>query len=179
MIQFRNNTEKSLEVILWMANRRPGIDFHAILKLLFFADVEHLNEYGRPIVGGRYNALEYGPASKPTHDILDRDPMILEALGIDGELPFDVRFRYRVYPKREPNMRKLSRSDIQALEKAWDEYSHLDFDGLTEVSHRHPAYKSAEDEGRFRMRYEDFLEGANRDPAVVADLQATARRVRI
>lgn len=179
MIHFQNNTEKSLEVILWLASKRPGLDFHAILKLLFLADVKHLNEYGRPIVGGVYNALIYGPVSQPTYDILKREPLALEALGTDGDLPFEVRGGYHVHPKRSPNLRKLSRSDVKALEDAWEEWSDLGFDERTTISHRHPAYKNAEDAGRQRMRYEDFLDPEKVTAEQVSDLSETARRIRV
>ena len=179
MIHFRNNTEKSLEVILWLANKRPGIDFHAILKLLFFADVRHLNDFGRPIVGGAYNAITYGPVSQPTYDILKREPLAMETLGLNGEIPFDVRDGYHVYPKRIADERKLSRSDVAALEATLGKYGHLDFDALTEISHEHPAYKNAEDVGRQRMLYEDFLEGERATPEHIDDLKGTARRLRV
>jgi hypothetical protein len=45
-IRFQTNPRKALEVIVWFANKRPGIDFHSILKLLFFADKDHLNGMG-------------------------------------------------------------------------------------------------------------------------------------
>jgi uncharacterized phage-associated protein len=177
MIHFRNNPSKSLEVILWLANKRPGIDFHAILKLLFFADKEHLNEYGRPIVGGTYNALNYGPVSQPTYDILKRDPLAMEVLGADDGLPFKVEGGYRVFADRAADVRKLSKSDVEALELTWQKYSALDFDNLTRVSHEHPAYKNAEEIGRQRMLYEEFLEGPNASLEVVEDLKAAAKRI--
>src|SRR5215216_2210354 len=115
-IRFKTNPQKALEVILWFANARQGIDFHSVLKLLFFADKEHLNAYGRPIVGDRYNALPYGPVAQTTYDILKRDPLALESLGVEdaSDLPFEVRRGYRVYPKRAPDSRKLSESDLEA-----------------------------------------------------------------
>jgi uncharacterized phage-associated protein len=179
MIHFRNNASKSLEVILWFAQKRPGIDFHAILKLLFFADKEHLNEYGRPIVGGAYNALPYGPVSQPTYDILKREPLAMEVLGAGDGLPFEVKGSYRVHRTRDADLKKLSRSDVAVLEKIWGEYGHLDFDGLTEVSHRHPAYKNAEAEGRQRMLYEEFLEGDRAGPEFVSDLRSVASRLQV
>src|SRR5690606_9928660 len=89
-IRFRTNPEKALEVILWFASKREGIDFHSILKLLFFADKYHLNGYGRPIVGDQYKALPYGPVAQTTYDILKREPLVLEELGLE-ELPFETR----------------------------------------------------------------------------------------
>lgn len=179
MIHFRNNASKSLEVILWFAQKRPGIDFHAILKLLFFADKEHLNQHGRPIVGGAYNALPYGPVSQPTYDILKRDPLALEVLGVHEDPPFVVKGNYCVHGTRGPDLRKLSRTDLQALEKVWAEYGKLGFNALTEESHKHPAWQNADAEGRQRMLYEEFLEGERASPEVVAELRSSARRMRV
>ena len=39
-IKFKPNATKAVEVILWFATERPGVDFQTILTLLFFADVE-------------------------------------------------------------------------------------------------------------------------------------------
>jgi uncharacterized phage-associated protein len=177
-IKFRTNVRKALEVILWFANKRPGIDFHAILKLLFFADKYHLNQWGRPIIGDRYEAGPYGPVAQTTYDILRGDPLVYELLQLQ-QLPFAVTERYRVTANRAPDLDKLSESDIEALDEAWREYSHMDFTNLTDASHEDPAYRKAELEGRRDMLYADFLEGANASAEVLADLEITAPRMRI
>jgi len=174
-IRFRANPRKALEVILWFANKRRGIDFHSILKLLFFADVVHLNEYGRPIVGDDYNALPYGPVAQTTYDILKCEPLAVEELGLD-EMPFTIAGRYRVHPKREPDLRKLSESDVEALQTAWDRYAHLSFNARTDQSHEHPAYRNADGQ---RMRYEDFLEGENQNPEIISDLAEIAWNMKL
>ena len=55
-IEFNTNVNKAIEVILWLANKINGISRHKLLKLLFYADEYHLNKYGRPIIGDKYNA---------------------------------------------------------------------------------------------------------------------------
>ena len=45
------NSEKSLQAVLYIANRVERKDFHKIFKVLYFADREHLIKYGRPITG--------------------------------------------------------------------------------------------------------------------------------
>lgn len=177
-IKFKTNARKSLEVILWLANKRPGIDFHAILKLLFFADKRHLNAWGRPIVGDTYKALPYGPVAQTTYDVLKREPLVLEVLQLE-DVPFDVVRGYHVYPRRGPNLGKLSESDVEALEQTWAEYSQLNFDQLTQLSHHHPAYKKAEQRGTQQMLYADFLEGENAEPEVIDDLKASAHRIKM
>jgi uncharacterized phage-associated protein len=175
-IRFKTNARKALEVILWFANKRPGIDFHAVLKMLFFADKRHLNEWGRPIVGDVYFALPYGPVAQTTYDLMKRDALALELLQLD-DVPFRVEGRYRIIPERAPDLSRLSESDVEALEQTWTEYGHLSFDQLTLISHCHPAYRNAEEAGRQRMLYADFLEGDNATPEVMADLEETAHRI--
>jgi len=36
-IEFQFNAKKALEVILWLATKKPNIGYHALLKTLFFA----------------------------------------------------------------------------------------------------------------------------------------------
>ena len=40
---------------------------------MFFADKEHLLDYGRPITGDSYVAMEHGPVPTSTRDILKFD----------------------------------------------------------------------------------------------------------
>jgi hypothetical protein len=232
-IKFRTNARKAVEVIVWFAHQRPGIDFHSILKMLFFADLFHLNQWGRPIVGDTYYALPYGPVPQTTYDLLKHEPLALEMLdesndkadilevevhqlekslmGWEGlaflesadftritqerrapayarmaasvtaddasELPFVVRDGYRVWALRDPDLKKLSESDLDALNKTWERLSGLNFNRLTKLSHEHPAYRNAERAGRQQMAYEDFLEGKNAQADVIQDLQESAPRI--
>lgn len=176
MLKFRTNPDKALEVILWLANKRPLLDFHSILKLLFFADVYHLNTYGRPIVGDQYRALPYGPVAQSTYDILKGEPLALEELDT-ADPPFEVVDRYKVNPLRPCNLEKLSASDVEALGHAWDEHSHLGFNRRTDVSHKHPAYQKAVDANTPYMDYADFLELDEDRDRKLADLRETAHRI--
>ena len=173
-IRFRFNAQKALEVILWFAEKNRGISFHTLLKLLFYADKYHLNQYGRPIVGDRYVALPYGPVAQMTYDILKGEPLALEALEMQ-RLPFEVRGRYNVFPtERGPDSSKFSESDVEALEYAWNKYGDYGFNILTRLTHNDPAYKNAEGQ---TIRYEDFLEGPNISKEVIEELQESAPRI--
>lgn len=176
-IQFRANIRKALEVILWCAGQRGSVDFHTILKVLFAADVFHLNAYGRPVVGDTYNALPYGPVAQTTYDLLKRDPLALAALGA-ATLPFIVD-GYVVRPMRGPDLALLSASDLEALEHGWRLAGSLGFTERTQQSHQHPAWQNAIDAGRQRMDYADFLDGENATPEVIAELAASAPDLRM
>lgn len=167
------NMAKALEVVLWLADKDPEIDFHKILKLLFFADKYHLNKYGRPIVGGTYLADIYGPVSQPVYLILREEPLTAEMLERNGEPPFKVVSRYKVRAERSANRRLLSASDAEALDHAHRLYGHLSFREITELSHDEFAYQNA-DGGE--MRYEDFLEDGPDREERAEDLAEVSRR---
>ena len=153
--EFRPNFRKILETILFIIDKWPdraGPTQYAIVKTIFIADVEHTNKYGRPITFDNYSALEFGPvpenaydAIKPGYKWLKRD------FGIDGPL-WDVRPADDVLSKRalnffnlkrKPNLRVLSKSDINCLTSAMSIVKNLGFGGVMDWTHEHPAYKDA------------------------------------
>lgn len=167
------NLRKALEVVLWLAYREPGIDFHKILNLLFFADKYHLNQYGRPIVGGSYYAGAYGPICMPVYDVLKGDPLAVQMIERNGRIPFTVQERYCVVAERDADQRVLSASDMEALSHAFERYAHLSFEALTDLSHEDKAYLSAEGG---EMRYEDLLEETADREERARDLAEISRR---
>jgi len=151
------NTQKAVEVILWLATAKPGVDIYHVVKCAFFADKDHLNRYGRPVTGDHYEADVYGPKGKCVWGLLRREPEELLALDGNGPPPFQVQDNngWIVEPERPANLRLLSKSDVECLQKALDEYGDLSFDELVELTHREPAYAAAEGG---RIRYEDLLD---------------------
>ena len=155
---FRVRTDKALEVIVWLANKRPHIDVYHVVKCAFYADKYHLNKYGRPIAGDKYEADTYGPLGKAVYGLMKGDPFEILALGGNGPLPISVdeASGWQVVASREVNSNRLSESDIEALEWAVEHYADKTFDELFKESHADPAYIAAEGG---TMRYEDFLAG--------------------
>jgi hypothetical protein len=149
------HTQKALEVILWLATARPGIDVYHIVKCSYFADKKHLNDYGRPIAGDWYRAAPYGPLGQCVYGLLTRDPIGLLALESNGHLPLTVSEDFSVTPARDPNLGLLSRSDVEALRWALDTYGDKSFRELLEESHQEEAYRNAEGG---RISYEDMLD---------------------
>lgn len=167
-IQFRMNHRKALEVILWCASKRGSVDFHTVVKVLFAAEIDHLNKYGRPIVGDTFKAMPYGPVALQTYDLMQRMPMALEGLG-NADPPFDLS-GYMVTARRKPDLSIFSESEVEALEAGFSEYGYLPFSRRTERSHQHPAWIKAWDAGGLNMDYADFLNEQNATPEVMADL---------
>jgi hypothetical protein len=167
------HSAKALETIVWLANERPEIDIFHVVTCAFYADKYHVNKYGRPIAGDDYDADVYGPLGRCVYRLLERDPIGMLAIGGNGELPFTVGSRWQVTADREPNMRILSDSDVEALRDAVDRVANLTFDELVEMTHRERAYIEA---NGGRMKYEHLFDETDpeRDQKA-ADLAETAR----
>lgn len=179
--RYKVNSRKAVEVILWLAERQDPIDFYHVLKVVFFADKFHLNNYGRPIVGDTYEAKNHGPVAKTIYDILKQDALELQALdayseGANAGPPFEIRNRYWVHPNRPADKKLLSRSDIEALQWAFEKYGAMSFRKLEQITHDDPSWKNAYNAGVI-MAYEDFLDDGPSREARIEDLQETAPNV--
>src|SRR5258708_37156181 len=70
MIRFNFNETKTVEAITFIAERWQGITPFFLAKVLFFADRDHLREYGRPVTGDRYIAMTDGPVPSRVYDLV-------------------------------------------------------------------------------------------------------------
>lgn len=141
MNRFKFDVEKAVEVLLYIAHRSPNT--YNALKVLYFADKDHLSRFGRLICGDSYVAMSHGPVPSGVYDLVKyvRGDGILwtnipvdEAFGLDG---------YNIIPRREPNLDLLSESDIECLDAAIEQYGRMSFGRLKALSHD-KAFKSAD-----------------------------------
>lgn len=159
---------KAVEVILWLAERQPGIDIYHVVKAVFFADKMHVATYGRPIIGDQYEAAEFGPLARVVYGLLCFNPIEVLAASNNGRLPFrvDREGGFGVFGDRGPNLRKLSESDLEALTHGFDIVHHKSFDDIFDITHADPAYLNAE--GGL-MDYRDFLDASDPERDEKAD----------
>lgn len=129
-IRFNMNTQKAIECVLWIIQRGES-NMYNIWKILFSAEKNHLNRYGRPITGDRYVAMEFGTVPGWLYD----------ATKIKrGEIAF-YRDDNSLYAERLPQMEYLSESDMECLEYGFKEYASLDFKSVMNKNHEEPAWK--------------------------------------
>ena len=146
MLRFSFDEKKALEALVFVTSAWPEITaFHAA-KVFFFADKEHLNKYGRPVIGDRYIAMDHGPVPSVIYDWFKGDlnwagdpQAITSAVNFDRQASF-VRAR----AQREPEMDYLSPSDVAALKSAIALCKGRPFSQLSRLSHDDPAYREAE-----------------------------------
>lgn len=146
-IRFRINYEKCLEGIQYLAAHQPGITQYYVGKVFFFADKAHLLDWGRPISGDRYMAMQHGPVPSTIYDILKdtsgEPDEIIDSLLRKVSVKIEAN-RIHVFSREiQPEFRALSRTDEEYLSASLATYGKMNFTELRKLSHQDPAYEAA------------------------------------
>ena len=135
--------KKAVEIILHVAQNAPCPDIYHVLKIIYFADKSHLQQYGRLLCDDSYVAMNNGPVPSGAYDIIKH-------IRGDGYVRFDDCFTeafelqdHKICPLKDPELDLLSDSDIECLNEAIKEYGNLSFGKLKDLSHDE-AFKSAD-----------------------------------
>jgi uncharacterized phage-associated protein len=174
-LQFKFNLAKFIQGLVFLS--RSGVTDLTKLKaakLFYFADKEHLLQFGRPIIGDVYYALNLGPLPSEADDFLDD----MEVAHLTGPATPDQEqfLRYldvvadywpRYVATGEENFKVFSKSDLQVLADVVKKYGKLHWKQLVDLSHEEAAWKIANKQrkqnGRALMPYETFFADADRD----------------
>ena len=119
--RFPFNDTKTVEVLAFIASEWRGISPFYVSKVLFFAEKRHLNEYGRPIIGDTYIAMEEGPVPSVVRDYINENfQSVSKPNALKTALKIESGKYYRkLYPgSRAPDLSKLSQTDIEELRRA-------------------------------------------------------------
>lgn len=143
MLQPRFDSEKALEAILYVATRAPIPDMYHVGKILYFADIMHLDCYGRLITGDNYIAMKDGPVAQNGYDIIKiaqgKGKFIPNGITIDdvmGSLRVsDKSGGYRVEALRSFDDDAFSDSDLKCIDNAIDIYGEMTFGQIRDISH--------------------------------------------
>lgn len=166
IIEFQFNKEKANTVILYLANKDYGISKMRLLKYVFFADLYHINKYGRPILGDRYVAMDNGPVLSKLYNMLKTSTK-----------DYHIEKKYIIIPDNEPDLDNLSKSDIEALDYVLEQYSQYDTFEMSDLTHEYNSWKIARkkspNEKAPSMCWEDMI--SNKE--VLADLQVYSRAI--
>lgn len=166
-VQF--DKEKSLNALLYVANRVQRKDFHKIFKIIYFADRQHLADWGRPITGDTYIAMEAGPVPSRLYDMLKivrGDSYLPDMEGLSKY--FQVENWMYVRPLQDADLNKLSANEQEAMSKAIEKYAALSYDEIKEKSHDVAWRSTARD---FLISWDNIAREAGLDEVEVACLR--------
>ena len=164
----RFDRRKAIEMLLHIAKECP--DKYRALKIVYFADREHLSRYGRLICDDRYVAMCHGPVPSGAlalvqevtgESIYPPGKDALRAIQLHGN---------EIVGKREANGDVLSLSEIECLDLAIGRYRNHTFEELQKESHD-GAYRAANinDEIPLKALIEDVPDGKLLWQSLVAD----------
>jgi uncharacterized phage-associated protein len=189
-LRFNPKLDKIVELLLYLAHKRPGADKYQAVKFFYLADREHLNRYGRPITFENYYALSYGPVASNALDLLNHDLDTLKQAGLNA-LPFQTEIgktkngtetTYIRKPLRDVNYDLFSKSDIKIFDEVIAKYGNCSFDDLFNVTHEHFAYLNAWNHrrqgNRAQMYYDEMIDDEKKRADVVDDLAPVAEHMR-
>jgi uncharacterized phage-associated protein len=175
--RFRVNWRKCLEGIHLLAQRQPGISMFYVAKIFYFADKAHLLDWGRPISGDRYIAMENGPVPSAIYDLIKVSGYLADDLLDEFEARIEKRGR-SLFPRQPFVERALSQTDVDYLDAALRQYGHMSFGALSDLSHRERAWREAWAKAGYANEMDPFLvideDSADRDHLIEEIRQKTA-----
>jgi uncharacterized phage-associated protein len=146
MIRFYFDEAKAVETLVYIADAWPRITPFFLSKVLFVADRDHLRDFGRPITGDAYIAMDHGPVPSRIYDIINGNlDFFGDPSAISKALTIDQKGKYHeVTAQRKPNIDLFSETDIAALDGAIRLCKGKSFAELSSLTHQEPAWLHAQ-----------------------------------
>lgn len=127
------NEEKATQVAAFFSERSERqINYTKLMKLIYLVDREAFKNWGRPIVGGPYAALDQGPLSSPAYDAVKAPPSsvkfplwtsVFKKAGYDLEQMRSIEFD------------ALSKAEIELLEQIDNKFGKMSQWDLVHYTH--------------------------------------------
>jgi len=154
--QIKFNEDKTINAVLYIVSKLRRRDFHKIFKILYFSDREHLNEFGRSITGDKYVAMPDGPVPSNLYDIFKsvRGDGYFKENGKKFANFFSVVDWDIVNSNKEPDLRKLSKTDLKHIDKSLELYGDMSWDEIREKSHDYAWRSTASNK---EINFEDII----------------------
>lgn len=137
---FNVDKTKTLNAALYILNQLGEADYHKIFKILYFADQEHLKQYGRPITGDSYQAMNFGPVPSFLYDLFKTAEKGIHpfAEAVEISTAFSVRRENNVpyvLATQESDLDELAETELELIINSIHANRELSFTELVKKSH--------------------------------------------
>lgn len=157
--------KKATQALNFLACESPEqkINKMQAIKLVWIADRYHLRKYGRPITGDDYVAMNYGPVASTVKDIAEKSGFLATEERSYANEYIDKLNQYTIKCAQSPDLRVFSKTDLEALQFALDNFGNQDQYKLAKFSHQYPEWAKFKEEfeakttTREDMSYIDFF----------------------
>ena len=162
--------KKATQAINYLTKKEGGqIDKLKLIKLVYFADRYHLRRYGRPMFNDAYFAMRLGPVGSSVKDIaeLSSDFLDREERNYAGKFIARGAIDNTVVSVADVDSDIFSKSELEALNFAYDGFGNQSELQLVNITHRYPEWSKfkgaleSRETSREPMSYSDFFN----DPA--------------
>jgi uncharacterized phage-associated protein len=144
------------------------------IKLIWAADRYHIRKYGRLVSQDEYCALPYGPVASLAKDVADLDLDYIDESYVEYINKYIERDDERrvLYSHKNVEEDNFSKTDLEALEFAWNEFGKFDGFKLAKISHDYPEWSrfkeplESKTSRKETIHVEDFFE----NPAKLTEL---------
>jgi len=161
-IHFRFSEEKALAALSFIASERPGLSPFFLSKVLFYAEKEHINRYGRPILGDNYIRMQDGPVPSRVKDYIDQNwDEVPKPENFDRivKIRRGLWLRWLYAGAEKGDFSLLSETDMDCIRGAIEFCRGKSKDELSDLTHKEKAWLRATTNRS--MDYEDFVDDDN------------------
>ena len=141
----KDEIDKIKASVLYILAQFPdGIDFIKLFKIMYFAEKEHLINYGRSITRDSFHALKHGPVPSFTYKAIQvKQGKMKETSDLNEIAAAIIISEDKIYAKLNADRDELSISDVRCLDNAINECRNPDSYALSDLSHSDAAWKEA------------------------------------
>jgi uncharacterized phage-associated protein len=172
------NERKAAQIAAFFTAKQGGTISHLkLMKLMYLAERLSIQEYGDSMVNDTLVSMRYGPVLSQTKDCMDGygNPNLPD--GWDSWISDRANHKVSLSKEdfTEDQLDELSRSELEILDRVWEEHKDKDQWALADFTHDHCAEWHDPGTSTLPIKYEDVLSanGMDQDEA-----KALAARIR-
>jgi len=138
--RFSFDSEKAVEIFVLVAQKAPIPDIYHLAKICYFADLLHLERYGRPVCGDNYIKMENGPVPSELYSMFKavkagKKEGLSKSFKVSGN---------NITALRDYDEDEFSPSDLKCLFESIETHGSKSFSQLKRESHD-LAWEAAQD----------------------------------
>jgi uncharacterized phage-associated protein len=161
------NETKATEAVAYLLKKVASRQMYLIhvLKMLYIADREALQSWGRPITWDRYISMDNGPVLSETYNLMTG---AAQGNGI-WERHISDRLGHKIGLEEDLPPGGLSKVELALLDSVFERFGTMDRWALCEFTHTFPEWKNPHGSTR-RIRVRDILRAANKTPEEIEEI---------
>jgi len=145
-----------------------------VIKLLYLAEREHLAVYHSPMTGDFLSSMNNGPILSITYNCIKNEAGSKDRSWkkwIEDKKGYFISLKNKINSVEE--LDELSESDIEILNKIWDEFGEMSWTDIIQYTHDNcPEWKHPHGSSN-PIEYSDIFKALDFPPEQIANIQAS------